>query len=479
MKFLLASVLVASASAACPNSCSGHGTCGASEVCTCYDGWGTGGAAGGDCSDRFCAFELAWVDSPDKQGRTHNYAECAGKGICDREIGECECFAGYEGKGCGRQVCPDSCSGHGTCELMNELTYGSVFADYYDGSTGYTGVGVGAVRPSGSSDLGWDSDRARACACDSGWAGVNCGQRQCPEGNDPIDTRADTSDDLQVQSQTISLISGGVTDAYFTNTTSKGSPEDFKDKSFALAFTAQNGERFVTNPISYGPQTATGFTPYASQTSSTCAIIDGTPSVTTECCASFTDTTTVGTIGNSMAAIKSAKIGGSTIDVEHVKYVDELFCSTSCYVGVVADLTAMATALSGTFTQATLDTACLPYQANGLDKVGSLAQTITSELLALPNRVIDGVTVKVGRTGYVAETTTHDGQVGLTLWLNSLEPVSTDSSTCWKSSPTLVERDAPPVLTELPRGKCDGDTGLCSCFPGFTGESCSTITALA
>merc|ERR1719424_2284280 len=135
MKLLIVSALAGLASAACPNSCSGHGTCGTNEVCTCFDGWGMGGAAGGDCSDRFCPYELAWVDAPDKDGKTHQYAECAARGICDREIGECECFGGFEGKGCGRQVCPDSCSGHGTCEYMNELNFGTVYNDYYDGAS--------------------------------------------------------------------------------------------------------------------------------------------------------------------------------------------------------------------------------------------------------------------------------------------------------------------------------------------------------
>merc|ERR1719174_3182934 len=131
MKLLIVSALAGLASAACPNSCSGHGTCGTNEVCTCFDGWGMGGAAGGDCSDRFCPYELAWVDAPDKDGKTHQYAECAARGICDREIGECECFGGFEGKGCGRHVRPGT-------------------------------------------DYSWDADRARACVCDAGWTGINC-----------------------------------------------------------------------------------------------------------------------------------------------------------------------------------------------------------------------------------------------------------------------------------------------------------------
>merc|ERR1719274_413966 len=116
MRTVLALALVGAASAMCPNMCSGHGTCG---------------------SDRKCPFETAWVTSPDsfyysKSGYVHSYAECAGRGICDRSTGECECFDGYTGKGCGYTTCPNDCSGHGTCEYVNELSFGSVAGDYYD-----------------------------------------------------------------------------------------------------------------------------------------------------------------------------------------------------------------------------------------------------------------------------------------------------------------------------------------------------------
>jgi hypothetical protein len=38
----------------------------------------------GDCSEMYCPFEYAWVDAPDVDGNFHKYAECSGKGICDR-----------------------------------------------------------------------------------------------------------------------------------------------------------------------------------------------------------------------------------------------------------------------------------------------------------------------------------------------------------------------------------------------------------
>jgi len=58
--------LLAVVQSACDNGCSGHGECQLHGVCKCHDNWGVGlSHLSGDCSERICPFELAWVDTPD------------------------------------------------------------------------------------------------------------------------------------------------------------------------------------------------------------------------------------------------------------------------------------------------------------------------------------------------------------------------------------------------------------------------------
>lgn len=192
--FLLISFLAA-VSAGCDNSCSGHGTCGERGVCQCYDNWGLGLAHySGDCSQRICPYEIAWIDNPDKSGGRHKYAECASRGICNRDSGECECFPGYEGKGCGRTVCPNDCSGHGQCAYIEDMPYKSVAADFVRSNFFFQEAHTFPY-------YSWDKTRTRGCVCDPEYGDVDCSKRLCPYATDIMDQRDNmlTASKYQVQ----------------------------------------------------------------------------------------------------------------------------------------------------------------------------------------------------------------------------------------------------------------------------------------
>jgi len=164
------------AGADCPNGCSGHGSC-STNGCICWSNWGNGDGIGGACDVRVCPYEIAWVDTPTKENAAHALRECAGRGVCDRESGDCACFPGYEGKGCRRTTCPNDCSGHGTCEYLSEMRndVGDAFK--------WTGNAPTRDQFDFEFHLLWDAHKTRGCVCDPKYSGLDCSIRMCPRGD--------------------------------------------------------------------------------------------------------------------------------------------------------------------------------------------------------------------------------------------------------------------------------------------------------
>jgi hypothetical protein len=214
--------MIHSATAECPNACSGHGTCSLHDQCECCRNFG-----GSDCSERICPFGNAHVDTPkgDIDGSTgtlsgpsstliigsnvypfgtteqypdldadeaHAYMECSNKGLCNRDEGTCECFPGYEGTSCQRASCPNDCSGHGTCETIKELAEDKEDGDLADGiysQRGYPDSKAGTGDLSAVGNLKyelWDKTFTMGCKCDSGFTGPDCSLKLCRYGVDPL-----------------------------------------------------------------------------------------------------------------------------------------------------------------------------------------------------------------------------------------------------------------------------------------------------
>jgi len=269
MKLLISFALVAFVAAECPNACSGHGTCGAKDSCSCYQNY-----QGNDCSERTCYFGIAHVDTPKGDlnadgfvsgplttvvtgsevypwGTTeqypnananegHFYMECSNKGICDRKSGQCDCFDGYGGTACARASCPNDCSGHGTCESIKELAEMKSFDT--------TAHDVPSTRVAGSSDHHnynalieesyaydlWDQDKTMGCKCDPVYYGADCSLKKCKYGVDPL--FYDNVDGVIRQTTVVHL-------------GSQGSGKGAISGTFKIVFYDVFGEKYVTKAI--------------------------------------------------------------------------------------------------------------------------------------------------------------------------------------------------------------------------------------
>jgi len=105
--------------------------------------------------------------------------------------GECKCFAGYEGSACQRTVCPNECSGHGTCR--SNVDFGIDFSEHVHAQQLAMAKNPSSIPASYydyflvSYDEAWDSDMQFGCLCDVGFRGADCSLIECPTAEDPLD----------------------------------------------------------------------------------------------------------------------------------------------------------------------------------------------------------------------------------------------------------------------------------------------------
>ncbi|EGZ19943.1 hypothetical protein PHYSODRAFT_312849 [Phytophthora sojae] len=171
---------VSGAVTACPGeiACSGQGTCRGPPTydCICNEGF-----TGGDCNERLCPKGRSWFDRPtDTADTAHALVECSNAGECDRTKGDCICLAGFTGAACNRMLCPNDCSGHGTCYTMEQLAKRATL-------NGETMAWTYGAVPNKKET--WDYDMMQGCLCSPGWEGHDCSLRSCPTGDDPMTLR--------------------------------------------------------------------------------------------------------------------------------------------------------------------------------------------------------------------------------------------------------------------------------------------------
>ena len=476
------------------------GTCGIKGVCQCYEGWGVGlSHDSGDCSDRVCPYEIAWVDRPNQNGEHHKYAECAGAGICDRTTGDCNCFPGFEGKGCRRTSCPNGCSGHGTCQYIEDMGYDSTSTDYYSSSTAATAADPksGSFLPQSEKTFtyyGWDKHKSTGCMCDPGFTDYDCSKLACPYATDVMAVRPDLSVAVKNQKQTIFFVNDLGADVSTMN-----------GQSFALTFQSKLNETFTTRPLKIDTSSVSNFNDFV---------------LNVQFEMMFLPTNVVDTVkvtGTLVSAATSAGVlpaspvyyqadGTTLIPSPNLAILSGSQCLTNCntwppyYAGAVQTQSSTTTAgfsqtgynnvglLTDSGIQAVADTC----QWNTVAATGTyyLSGNACSDTICL-----DSVYCPYG----VAVTTVSSYGFYLTFEFtgNNVQGpqdlMVVKSYQCKDGCNPLITglqlRPSSMIVMETQksdmnsyecgrRGKCDYTTGTCTCFSGYTGASCNIITAL-
>jgi len=391
----------------------------------------------------------------------HFYMECSNAGLCDRSTGVCECFDGWTGAACTRQACPNDCSGHGTCQSVDELRtqaptkvvnkntqkvvtctvaarsktvkcdahiHGTNSALEYDLAAGdyiqlkpFPPMRVSSVLnmtitlDNAVSDVVaygtelyqvhkyglWDAQKNRACVCDPRWTGDDCSLRKCPRGDDPLTVKSYDEQKNYIKTDSTDTTPDS---SWYEQRAEKQTLVIDSDKQaaighFYLTFTDFYGDEFKTLPIPTEVQ--------LSVSASTSTIANGGPNVL------VFDANSAGLPATELTRGDTIRIGADYKRVVAIRYRD------TSYDSGMSDESASAT--KGLFIdQIMLDSA--PKHGSQSDKHHypgtrvyrtDVSKEIREALLNIPNGRIEGVSVeKIDRAGRSIGTGTFSTTAG-------------------------------------------------------------------
>ena len=77
-------------------------------------------------------------------------------------------------------LCPNGCSGRGTCSSIGDVSY--YLGPEYDSTASYplSGDGFGPIYTN------WDKEAIHLCECSLGFFGADCSLKMCAKGDDPL-----------------------------------------------------------------------------------------------------------------------------------------------------------------------------------------------------------------------------------------------------------------------------------------------------
>ena len=465
---LAAALVVGVSNAACANGCSGHGSCKTGEVCDCWPRW-----TGGDCSMRECPYGLSWVTSAETAagpagasysdipsyaggaypgdktflgaGGRHVYTECSSRGTCDTSSGQCQCFPGYTGKGCRRMSCPNDCSGHGMCFTNREIN-----AEY---------------KPLGPDSQMWDADMATQCYCDPGWAGNDCSARMCPLGDDPL-----------------TLCNQGKQVSDIQQLTWTEPDDDSSAGYFTLTFTDPYGANYTTRPIFVAakPELNDAGVKTAADIEAALEHLPNfaIPNVTVTRMAPVKVTATVSSKQKKGSVVTQLSTGATG------KLFTEVAASASSFEMLV-DHGSPAFTATGPLTITDRDGSTLSVTPSAIAEVASTANggkntydiTFVDAANAGPQNLLECSLTNPDTYNHASNSPrfhapqNKDGS-------NIVQRVCTARHVTLEPLyyPVSHGYDVKEAASCSNRGDCDGSTGICNCWEGFTGEACSEQT---